>query len=176
MAAVAAVILTVLLIFFLSPSLQRWMVEAELERVWGAGSVQLDQVRLQPGSIELQGLYILQRGGGWQVRELQAQTSLLALLRRDLRLTDGHLSGLQVDLSQENPARLLSALPELARLPNDLRPDVLSLQAAEAFEALLSLSGWSLDLDNLQVEGVLFLPGGYRVPLQLPVAAPQSGS
>ncbi|HSH09670.1 MAG TPA: hypothetical protein VK995_04745 [Oceanipulchritudo sp.] len=173
--ALMAVAVTLLIVFFMTPSWQKRLVEDALaqdrERQWQVGTV-----RIQPFGLEVESLYVLDGSIGAGIDFLQASTPLWKLLLfGELEIESGSIIGLEMDLSKIKVGDLTSEDYQafLDRVSND--PDFWE----ERIGLLLSkaaVQGFRISIRDMPISGKLLMPGNKLVPVRWTIVQADSAA
>lgn len=163
--ALVAVGLTLVILFFINPAWQKSVVDRILEedtsRQWQVGAV-----HVRPTEVELEQVFVLDGSIGAEVKYARISGPLWKLpLAGVLEVDSGEISGLVLDLGNvkvgdptaedyQNLLKRVSGDPEFWQERVGL---VLSKFAA---------SGLRVNVRNLQVGGLVLMPGGKVIPVR----------
>lgn len=163
--ALIAVAMTLLIVFFLTPSWQKRLLEDALAqdtaRQWQVG-----KVRIQPFGAEVEDLFVLDGSIGAGVNFLQASGPLWKLVVfGELDIVSGSIIGLEMDLSKIRVGDLTSEDYQafLDRVSNDPEfwEERIGLVLSKA-----AVQGFRIRLTNVPVSGKLLMPGNKLVPVR----------
>ena len=162
--ALVAVALTLVIIFFLTPSWQKGAVERILEgdaaRQWQVGAL-----RLQPLGVEAEGLFVLDGAVGAEVRFLEMDGPLWKVpFTGKLEIESGTIAGIDMDLTQVRVGDLTSEDYQgfLQRVAGD---PAFWEERVGLVLSKLSAAGLEVHLQDVKVTGMLRMPGDAVVPV-----------
>jgi len=160
LAALLAAVLTLVMVAYFSPAVQKRLVLGAIPEAPGR-SVQVEHVKIGLSKIELRGFFLLQGVEGIQLDALEVEYAPLAALRGELVIKRGRVSNLLVDISHTGllpfgggtgpgvepaPAAHTQPAPELQPILNQLEA-----------------RGLTLRVDDLSGDFHLLAPGDQRV-------------
>lgn len=163
--ALIAVGLTLLILFFINPSWQKSAVEKVLEedtaRQWQVGSV-----HVRPMQVEVEEAFVLDGPVGAEVKYARISGPLWKLpFTGALEVDSGEISGLVLDLGKikvgDPTAEDYQDL--LKRVSGD--PEFWE-ERVGLILSKLSASGLRLHVRNLQIGGMVLMPGGKVIPVR----------
>ncbi len=169
-AALAAVALTILLVFYFSAGLQKQVVLGALNDRPGVRA-EADYFRLTLGGGEIRNLSIMVGMDGVNVGSVRLRYSPWGLFRKEFRLAELSVENLLVDLSSEGGAGFAHAFGAPSS-DQDRRAGESARGHAErdwdSFEGILAESqkeGYRLVIGKVEVDGVVLMPEGDRLEL-----------
>ena len=162
--AVIAAGLTLIIVFFMAPAWQKHLLVKTLardaERQWQVG-----EVRIQPFSIDLAEVYVIQGDVGAGARHVHASGPFWKLvIFGELEVESGSILGLDMDLSQIQVGDQTSEDYQafLARLTDDtqLWEERIGLLISKA-----AAQGVAVDIRDTTINGTLVMPGERIIPV-----------
>jgi hypothetical protein len=163
--ALVAVGLTLIVLFFVTPSWQKSVVEEALSRDT-ARKWQVGKVNIQPAVVEVENVYVLdgQVGAGMKYIRFDAPLWKLALTG-ELDIESGSVIGLDLDVSKVKVGDLTSEDYQgfLKRVSSDL--DFWKERVALVLSKFAA-SGVRIHLRNVQINGRVLMPGEKSIPLK----------
>jgi hypothetical protein len=166
--AFVAVLVTLVILFFLNTSWQRALIaeilESDTARQWDLG-----QFSLSPRHIELTDVYVLSDEFGLEMKRLQFEgISWAGLLKRSLEIESGAVEGLYLDLTKvQVGGRTSEDWQSFVRRLNEdpqLWKDRMSIGLSR-----IDARGWRLRLQDIQISGGVLLPGEQLIPVRIQV-------
>jgi hypothetical protein len=173
--ASVAVGLTLLVVFFITPSWQKLFVEEALSqdtaRRWQVGSVSIS-----PTGVELEDVYVLDGPVGAEIKYIQWEGPLWKiLLSQSLEIESGSITGLDMDVSKIRVGDLTSDDYQafLKRVSGDVDfwKERIGLVLSK-----ISAMGMDVRIENLQISGSVLMPGEKTVPVRWTVVTADSRS
>ncbi len=163
--ALVAVGLTLIVLFFVTPSWQKSIVEEALShdtsRKWQVG-----EVNIQPATVVVENVYVLdgQVGAGMKYIQFDAPLWKLALTG-ELDIQSGSVIGLDLDVSKVKVGDLTSEDYQgfLRRVSSDL--DFWKERVALVLSKFAA-SGVRIHLRNVQINGRVLMPGEQSIPVR----------
>ncbi|MGA1204247.1 MAG: hypothetical protein ACO3ZW_00330 [Opitutales bacterium] len=162
--ALIAVGLTLVILFFTTPSWQKSVAEQVLARDF-ARKWQLESVNLQPLGLELEKVYVLDGPIGAEVKFIQMSGPLWKLpFTGVLEVESGSVMGLDIDVSQVGVGDLTSLDYQafLFRVAGDT--DFWQERVALVLSKL-SAQGVDVSLRDTKISGTILMPGNKRIPV-----------
>lgn len=163
--ALVAVGFTLLVIFFLTPTWQKSVVEGALARdttrKW-----QLGTVDIKPSTIQIENLYVLDGKVGAVMKFVQIDGPFWKLpLLGDLVVESGSVMGLDLDVSNVRVGDLTSEDYQefLQRVSSDAN---FWKERVALVLSKISSTGVHVHLQNMQINGRVLMPGDKSIPVR----------
>ena len=156
--------LTLIIVFFMAPAWQKHLLEKAMARDTGR-QWQVGKVSIQPFSIDLGDVYVIDGSVGAGARHIHASGPFWKMvLFGELEVENGSVLGLDMDLSKIQVGDQTSEDYQafLGRLTTDtqLWEERIGLLISKA-----SAEGFSVDIKDTTINGTLLMPGERIVPV-----------
>ncbi len=163
--ALVAVGLTLIVLFFVTPSWQKSAVEQALTRDT-ARKWQIGSINIQPAAVEVENIYVLDGQVGAEMKYIQFDAPLWKLaLTGELDIESGSVIGLDLDVSKVKVGDLTSEDYQgfLRRVSSDL--DFWKERVALILSKFAA-SGVKIHLRNVEINGRVLMPGEKSIPVR----------
>lgn len=158
--AVAAAALTVLVIIYWLPDLQKSLLKHFLEKDIRR-SYQVEHFQVRHNGIEIDGVFVLDGGNGLQLDALKLEGNVLrSVLRRKLTFDGGYVEGLFIDLSLLRQGEMIDLNDYLRSSSQTTRENWLGTQLQRVL-AVIPQNNWQYEIRNVPVEGSLLMEDFY---------------
>ncbi len=163
--ALVAVALTLLILFFITPSWQKSALEGVLARdtarQWQVGSV-----NLQPGSLEMEQVFVLDGSVGAEVKFLELDGPFwMAPFTQTVQIDSGSVVGLDLDVSQV-PVGDPTSVDYQAFLHRVSTDEAFWKERIGLVLSKLSATGLHIRVRDLDISGQVRMPGKEVVPVR----------
>ena len=163
--ALVAVGMTLLVIFFITPSWQKTVVEGALARDT-ARKWQIGKVDIKPNTIAIENLYVLDGKVGAGMKYVQFDGPLWKLvLFGELEIESGSVMGLDLDVSEVKVGDLTSEDYQgfLKRISGDVE---FWRERVALVLSKVSATGVRVHMENMQINGRVLMPGDESIPVR----------
>lgn len=171
--AVIAAALTVLVIVYWIPDIQKALLEHYLEQD-PRRSYQIEHFQVQHNGIDLNGVFVLDGSNGLQLDKMRLDGNVArSAFRNHIKVTGGQIDGLFIDLSHIRQGEMIDVHNYLLSSSQDNREIWFGTQLQRAL-AVLPQNNWPYDIRDLNVEGSLLMEELYlQFSLQIEQATPE---
>ena len=174
--AVAAAALTVLVVIYWIPDLQKSLLNHYLDQDIRR-SYQIDHFQVRHNGIDLEGVFVLDGGNGLQLDQLKLEGNVLrSAMRKKFKADGGYIKGLFIDLSLLRQGEMIDLNDYLLSSSQATRESWLAMQLQRAL-AVLPQNNWQYEIRNVRVDGSLLMEDLYlEFDLLIEEATPEGAS